>query len=124
MPGSFDEEMTIEHGCLKPSGPLGLAEGERVLRLDFWILQDGAVCMGFLPGPEGQIDQRPPGNWRMTQDLRASHFGKEFQPGAAIGKGLMVKKNANGEKIVEQWDRPINLVASKDGPDHAHADIN
>ena len=37
-----------------------------------------------------------------------------IQPGAAIGMGLMVKENADGEKIVEQWNRPINLVASKD----------
>ena len=66
MPGSFDKEMRIEHGCLKPSGPLGLADGETVLRLDFWIIQDGAACMGFLPGPEGEMDERPPGNWRMT----------------------------------------------------------
>jgi hypothetical protein len=110
MPGSFDKEMMIEHGCLKPSGPLGLADGERVLRLDFWILQDGAACMGFLPGPQGEMDEVPPGRWTITQDLRANHFGKEFETGAAIGMGLMVKQNAKGEKIVEQWDRPINLV--------------
>ena len=53
----------------------------------------------------------------MIQDLQATHFGQVFQPGAAIGMGLMVKENANKEKIVEQWNRPINLV-SEVGPDH------
>ena len=113
MPGSFDEVLTIEHGCLKPRGPLGLAVGETVLRLDFWIVQDdGAACMGFLPGPEGQMNQIPPGRWRMTQD--PMHFGAEFHPGAANGRGLMAKENAQGQVIVEQWVRQINLV----GPDH------
>ena len=58
MPGSFDNPLTINaHGCLTPSGPLGLAEGERVLRLDIWIFQDRAGCIAFLPSPEGVIAQ-------------------------------------------------------------------
>jgi hypothetical protein len=109
MPGSFDAQLKIVHGCLKPGGPLGLAGGETVLRLDFWIRQDdGAACMGFLPGPEGQMNQIPPGRWRMTQD--PMHFGAEFHLGAAIGSGLMVKENAQGQVIVEQWKTDINLV--------------
>ena len=104
MPGSFDEELTIdEHGCLTPSGPLGLAAGETVLRLDIWIFQDRAACMGFLLGPEGD-------RWTMNPDPHDDHFGERFQPGAATGMGLMIKKNAMGQAIVEQWDRHITLV--------------
>jgi hypothetical protein len=108
MPGSFDKELTIEHGCLKPRGPLGLAEGETALRLDIWIFQDDAACMGFLLGPAGTI-------WEIDPDPKDDHFGEKFKPGAAIGMGLMIKKNAMGEAIVEQWNRPITLKA---GPHH------
>jgi hypothetical protein len=110
MPGSFDSPLMINaQGCLTPSGPLGLAAGETVLRLDIWIWQDRAACMAFLPGPEGEMDERPPGRWTMTPDPDEDHFGEMFQPGPAIGMGLMVKKNAKGEVIVEQWNRPILL---------------
>lgn len=125
MPGSFDNPLTIdEHGCLTPSGPLGLADGERVLRLDIWIFQDRAACMDFLLGPEGEaptpgLDERPPpGTWTMKPDPQSKHVGEGFQPGAAIGMGLMVKKNAERQVIVEQWNVPIDLLAGKVGPDH------
>ena len=104
MPGSFDKELTIDkHGCLTPSGRLALAAGETVLRLDIWIFQDRAGCMGFLIGPEGDC-------WTMSPDPHDDHFGERFQPGGAIGMGLMIKKNAMGQAIVEQWNRPITLV--------------
>ena len=87
MPGSFDKEMTIEHGCLKPGGPLGLADRERVLRLDFWILQDGAACMGFLPGPEGEIDEGPPGKLEIPKTSKLSTLERSSSPVRRSGWG-------------------------------------
>lgn len=107
MPPNFDDQMTIHDydGCLTPSGPLGLATGETALRLDIWIYQPsaGAACMAFLLSPQGAT-------WTMHPAPPNDHFGNRFQPGAAIGKGLMVKRDAQGQIIVEQWDKPINLV--------------
>ena len=128
MPGhAFDDQMMIDanDGCLTPSGPLGLAAGETVLRLDIWIYQPsaptdsqrGAACMAFLPSAKGEILPAPPPapqegwRWKMHPASSGDHFGNRFKPGAAIGMGLLVKKvEATGEIIVEQWNSPINLV--------------
>jgi len=106
MPVSFDSPLTINpNGCLTPAGPLGLAAGETGLRLDIWILQDRAACMAFQLSPQGD-------RWTMNPDPQRDHFGEMFQPGAAIGMGLLVKRvDATGRIIVEQWNSPINLVA-------------
>ncbi|WP_119302018.1 hypothetical protein [Dongia deserti] len=104
MPPNFDDKLTInDHGCLTPKGPLGLAADETALRLDIWIFQDRAACMGFLLNPTGAT-------WTINSDPHEDHFGNPFQPGAAIGMGLLVKKNTAGQAIVEQWNRPITLV--------------
>lgn len=104
MPGNFDEVMAINgHGCLTPSGPLGLVAGETALRLDIWIYQVRAACIGSLLAPEGV-------KWEMNPDPHSNHFGVGFRPGAAVGMGLMVKKNSLGQEVVEQWSTPINLV--------------
>jgi hypothetical protein len=113
MPGSFDKELTIdEHKCLTPAGPLGLAPGETVSRLDIWVFQKGArvnpdevaaACVAFLPGPfQGE-------RWKANPDPNNDHFGEGFEPGPAIGMGLMVKKNEKEETIVEQWRKDITL---------------
>jgi hypothetical protein len=113
MPGSFDAVLPInDHGCLSPSGPTGLAPGETGLRLDIWVFQKGAhveskvaaACVAFLRDPFSGA------KWMTTPDPNDDHFGVEFEPGPAVGMGLMVKKNENGEKIVEQWRTPIQLT--------------
>src|SRR5882724_8161354 len=113
MPGhGFDPQMLIHanDGCLTPSGPLGLVAGETGVRLDIWIYQPGgqpdagAACMAFMLDPVGAT-------WTMHPAPPKDHFGNRFQPGAAIGMGLLVKKvDATGAIIVEQWDAPIKLV--------------
>jgi hypothetical protein len=108
MPVSFDDPMLIHatDGCVTPSGPLGLAAGETALRLDIWIFQPGAggaACMAFLRNLQGAT-------WTMHPAPPNDHFGNRFRPGEANAKGLMVKRDAKGQIIVEQWDRPINLV--------------
>jgi hypothetical protein len=123
MPGSFDKELTIdEHGCLKPRGPLELAEGEEVLRLDIWVFQDRAACMDFLLGPEGGqlfVQGQRADRWTMNPDPHDDHFGEMFQPGAATGMGLMVSRRA-GQTRAFQWTEEILLVGGKGGPDHDH----
>jgi hypothetical protein len=104
MPPSFKSSLEIDdHGCLTPSGPLELATGETALRLDIWVFQDRAACMGFLLNPAGAT-------WTLKPDPHEDHFGDPFQPGTATGMGLLVKKNAAGQAIVEKWDRTITLV--------------
>jgi hypothetical protein len=112
MGASFDPTLPIDvHGCLSPSGPTGLLDGETALRLDIWVIQKGAhvepkvatACVAFLPGPLGAT-------WMTTPEPNDDHFGVEFEPGPAVGMGLMVKKNAEGDKIVEQWSTPITLT--------------
>jgi hypothetical protein len=119
--GKFDDVLTINHhGCLSPAGPLGLAAGETVLRFDIWVFQqDRVACIAFLPSPQGEIlpDLPPPapqegGRWKMNPDPDDNHFGKPFQPGAALGTALLVKRvDATGLIIVEWWNTPISLVA-------------
>jgi hypothetical protein len=103
MPASFNPELTInDHGCLTPNGPLGLGTGETALRLDIWIFQDRAACMGFLRNPTGNT-------WTLNPDPDEDHFGEPFRSGAAVGMGLLVKRTAANEIVVEQWTRPITL---------------
>jgi hypothetical protein len=107
MGASFDDTLPInKHGCLSPSGPTGLVDGETGLRLEIWVFQKGArvesevaaACVAVLRDPFLGAE------W-MTTPADDAHFGVEFEPGQAIGMGLMVKKNEQGEKIVEQWSR-------------------
>lgn len=103
--GKFDDPLTIHanDGCLTPSGPLGLAAGETGLRLDIWVFQGSAACMAFQRNPVGD-------RWEMHPAPPDDHVGDRFQPGPAIGMGLLVKRDAQGQKIVEQWSTFITLV--------------
>ena len=106
MPGhAFDDPLMIHpnDGCLTPSGPLGLAAGETGLRLDIWVFQGRAACMAFQRNPAGT-------SWEMHPAPPDDHVGDMFQPGPAIGMGLLVKTDAHGQKIVEQWTSFITLV--------------
>ena len=108
MPGNFDPQMTIheDDGCLTPSGPTGLLDGETALRFDIWIFQDGAggaACMAFQRNLQGD-------RWTMHPVPPNDHFGNRFQPGQAKGKGLIVKRDAKGQIVVEQWDKDITLL--------------
>jgi hypothetical protein len=46
----------------------------------------------------------------MSPESPNDHFGNRFKPRAAIGKALMVKRDAAGQVVVEQWDSPIDLI--------------
>lgn len=48
--------------------------------------------------------------WMTTPNPDDDHFGVELEPDPAVGMGLMVKKNAKGETIVEQWSTDIRLT--------------
>ena len=114
MPASFDDEMTIdehgEHRCLKSvGGPLGLADRETLLRLDFWIFQNQAACVGALAASDSGIHVKED-KWRTVPNPEEDHFGEGFQPGGATAVGMIVKKNAAGQVIVEKWERHINLL--------------
>jgi len=104
----FDETMMIDNkGCLTPKGPLGLAANETGLRLDIWIFQGSAACMAFLLNPAGAT-------WEMHPEPPDDHFGDKFEPGGAVGMGLIVKEEEieGGQKrrIVEQWTAAITLT--------------
>jgi hypothetical protein len=111
MPGgNFADRMTIVNGGLKPHGPLDLAEGEVVERIDIWVFQDAAACSGFLKeGDEGL--NLTLNKWEMNpQYLKDNNFGDDFRPGAAIGMGMLVKRKGKGATaIVEQWNKAIIL---------------
>jgi hypothetical protein len=109
MPGGrFDDQLIINnHGCLTPAGPLDLAAGETVRRLDVWIFQGGGACMAVLRDISGI-------RWAVTTDPDENHVGAEFQPGLAVAMGLMVTEKAGepGEpKITKtfQWSEVIQL---------------
>jgi hypothetical protein len=103
MPGSFDDVMEIDsHGCLSPAGPTGLASGETMVRLDFWVFQE-AACMDVVKDPLTEA------RWRANPDPHTNHFGPPFKPGPAIAMGLMVKKDGSGAITVEQWSRAVTL---------------
>lgn len=104
MPGSrFDDELTInEHGCLTPAGPLDLAAGETVKRLDVWIFQGRGACMAVLRDLAGN-------RWEVITDPHENHVGAGFQPGPAVAMGLMVAQTAGGTRT-SQWTEVIQLV--------------
>jgi hypothetical protein len=108
MPASFDDKMQIhkDDGCLTPGGPTGLDPGETALRFDIWIFQksSGAACMAFQRNLQGE-------RWTMHPTPPNDHFGNRFQPGLAKGVGLIVKRDAKGQIVVEQWGLDITLVA-------------
>jgi hypothetical protein len=104
MPANFDDVLTIdEHGCLTPAGPLELEPGEKVLRLDAWVIQKSGACMAFRLGPiKGK-------KWTMNPDPHTDHFGDGFRPGPALGMALIVSKKADGKTIAFQWTEAIHL---------------
>jgi hypothetical protein len=123
MPASFDDQMTIdehdEHRCLvSVGGPLGLDAGDTVLRLDFWILQNMAACVGVLQGSNVGLDVDGD-KWRIEPDPHEAHFGNGFQPGVATAVGMMIKENAAEQVIVEKWERTIVLLGGGGGQ-HQH----
>jgi hypothetical protein len=108
MPGNFDSRLEINHhGCITPSGPLELDEGETVLRLDAWIWQDESACMAVQRVfPES-------GRWKVTTDPHKDHVGPDFKPGAAVAMALMVvSKVVDGKKQTEtyHWTDAVLLV--------------
>ncbi len=106
--GKFDNQLEInEHGCLTPGGPLELAKGETVLRLDAWIWQDSSACIAVQHNvPDGK-------KWKITTDPHENHVGPGFKIGAAAAMGIMVSKTVNGETKTYQWADAIFLY--KDG---------
>lgn len=105
MPGSFNSPLQITAGRIAPNGPLVLAAGEIVLRVDIWIFQRnfngrGGAFMDFLLSPPGP-------NWAIAPGP-ANHFGMKFRPGWATGKGLMISR-INGRPFVFHWSRDIEL---------------
>ena len=129
MPASFDNQMTIdehdEHRCLvSVGGPLGLDAGDTMLRLDFWIFQGDAACVGVLQAsklrPDDVLDLDVKGGaWKVKPNPHEAHFGEGFQPGEATAVGMIVKKNAAGQVIVEKWERKIVLLGGGAGQ-HQH----
>jgi hypothetical protein len=110
MPTSFEKKYSIhEEGFLAPSGPLDLAQGEHVLRLDIWIFQDDVACMGFLKKDDLGLNLKDK-RWTMNPDYQNNNFGeKKFQRGGAVAMGLLVKKKDGETAVVEQWSRAIIL---------------
>ena len=112
MAANFDDELTIEHGCIKPAGPLELDKDETPLRLDVWVWQRGGACVAV---------QRefPPGStrWTTSPDPDEDHKGARFQPGAATAMGVLVSEK-DGKTNVVQWTEGVLLVGGKDVPDH------
>ncbi len=105
MPPNFDDKLTIDHhGCVTPAGPLELDKGEKVLRLDAWVIQKHGSCMAFKSGPFDGT------RWEINPDPHEDHFGQEFQRGPALGMGLMVSKKADGETVSFWWSEAIQLV--------------
>jgi hypothetical protein len=107
MPGAnFYPELEInDHGCLTPAGPMKLAKGEIVLRLDVWIWQDSRACMAVLR----DFPQRD--RWEIITDAHENHVGSGFRPGAAAAMGIMVTEMENGETKTFQWTDAIFLHA-------------
>ena len=104
MPGSnFDSPLKInKHGCLDPTGPLGLAPGEEPVRLDIWVWQKGGGCVAV---------QRnfPPGKkWKATPIPKEDHTGAMFEPGPATAMAILVSKRA-GKTETYQWTEGILL---------------
>jgi hypothetical protein len=108
MPANFDPKLKINHhGCLTPAGPLELAEGETVIRLDAWIWQKGGVCVAV----QHEFPNRK--QWKITTDPEDNHEGAHFEPGAAAAMGIMVvSKVVDGKTETKtlQWTDSVLLL--------------
>ena len=106
--GNFDDTLYInDDGCLTPTGPLELAKGESVLRLDVWIWQKASACMAF------QRNCPADSKWKIPTVHHENHVGPDFQPGEAFAMGLMVVKLADGQTKSVQWAEGIGLQYEK-----------
>jgi hypothetical protein len=104
MPGSrFDTPLKInEHGCLDPTGPLRLAEGEKPLRLDIWVWQNEGACVAVQHDP-------PRGTkWKATPNPKEDHTGAMFRPGPATAMAILVTEK-DGKTEAYQWTEGIAL---------------
>jgi hypothetical protein len=104
MPGSnFDSPLKINKlGCVDPTGPLSLAPGEKPVRLDIWVWQDGGACVAC------QRAFRPGRKWKATPIPKEDHTGAMFKPGPATAMAILVSKKA-GKTKTYQWVEGILL---------------
>ena len=105
MGGKFDERLPInDHGCLSPAGPMELAAGETVVRLDAWVFQQGGACVA--------VQRVFPDNtrWTTDPDPDKDHEGPPFLPGPAKAMALMVSRTAAGQTKAFQWTQDVTLV--------------
>jgi hypothetical protein len=121
MPGAnFESELEINHhGCITPEGPLELAEGETVLRLDVWVWQGSSACMAT----QRVFPER--NRWKITTDPHKDHVGPDFMAGAAAAMGLMVvSKVVKGKTVTKsvQWTDAVLLLAHDMPQKHSHSD--
>jgi hypothetical protein len=106
--GNFDDTLTIDgHGCVAPAGPMELADGETMLRLDAWVFQQQGSCVAV------QCDFPDRTRWTTAPNPNEDHSGARFVPGDATGMALMVSRTAAGQTEVFQWTETIMLVAGK-----------
>ena len=104
MPGPrFDSPLKInKHRCLDPTGPLGLAPGEKPLRLDIWVWQNGGGCVAVTR------DFRSRRKWKATPNPKEDHTGAMFKPGPATAMAILVSKKGGRTKTF-QWTEGIAL---------------
>ena len=112
MPGRFDDSLTIDKdGCLTPSGPLELAAGETVVRLDAWVFQQGGACVAVQRVfPDRSLEPAGSGRWTANPNPKEDHTGAMFVPGAATAMALMVSRMAAGQTTTFQWTDHVTLV--------------
>src|SRR5262245_2294713 len=95
MPANFDRQQRINRatGFVEwPTGPLNRVDGERILRIEVWVMQKtrGAVQMTYWDSQNNRPPP-PPNHW-IADDVTYPQpwNGGRFIPGPALGTALLV----------------------------------
>jgi hypothetical protein len=127
--GNFDDPLVIVGGKVFATGPLTVEQGEEIVEIYSWVVQDfdGAGSLarcdgesedghGFMPNIVGGVHEkdavgRLKGRWEAnpTSDPAA------FTPGKALAMALAIGKR--GDKVWTRywWEQPVTLVDQSPG---------
>jgi hypothetical protein len=110
MPGNFDDPLPIgANGQIAPTGPQAPPVGGRAaggtLEVYIWVVQPPAGEKGPFMWAKGEPDPANPNTrWRTpAAGTVAVHSQHQFHNGPALGMGVLVWKDANGNVTNEEW---------------------
>src|SRR5262249_32091349 len=114
MPANFDDTLPINNGFVEwPQGPLFGADGQKIVRVEVWIMQKsipGTIFTGATQITYGTNFPSGAMSWIADQwEFPSPWVNGTFQPGCALGTAVLIStKGIN--KYYYWWSQDVLLV--------------